>query len=115
MVVVVVVVDDAAVDGVSARDLCPVSLVGSDFCRRARIIGQSGERCRCAAGIERDLLPEILPSASVAGGVTRSAGDASGLREGTPMATDARDAIANMRVIEALVRSAASRTWVQQA
>jgi xylulokinase len=44
-----------------------------------------------AAGIERDILPPILPSASVAGGVTRAAAAATGLREGTPVVIGGAD------------------------
>jgi len=38
-----------------------------------------------AARLSRDLFPEIVPSASVVGGVTREAAQATGLREGTPV------------------------------
>ena len=44
-----------------------------------------------AAGIKPALLPEILPSASVAGGVTRAAAQAAGLREGTPVVVGGAD------------------------
>jgi xylulokinase len=44
-----------------------------------------------AAGIDRSLLPEILPSASVAGGLSDSAAAATGLRAGTPVVVGGGD------------------------
>jgi xylulokinase len=44
-----------------------------------------------AAGIDEALLPEVLPSATVAGGIRAQAAHASGLREGTPVVVGGGD------------------------
>ncbi len=44
-----------------------------------------------AAGVDRSLLPGILPSASIAGGLTADAASATGLREGTPVVVGGAD------------------------
>ena len=38
-----------------------------------------------AAGIDRDLLPDAVPSTNVAGSITRAAAAMTGLKEGTPV------------------------------
>ncbi len=53
--------------------------------------GDWSDEILATAGIERDVLPEILPSASVAGGVTRVASEHSGLGEGTPVVVGGAD------------------------
>ena len=53
--------------------------------------GDWSDEMLAVAGIERALLPEILPSASVAGGLTKEAAKASGLREGTPVVVGGAD------------------------
>jgi xylulokinase len=44
-----------------------------------------------AAELDWSLFPEIVPSATVAGGVTRAASEATGLREGTPVVVGGGD------------------------
>ena len=53
--------------------------------------GAWSDELLAAAGIARGLLPDILPSASVAGGVTPGAASATGLREGTPVVVGGAD------------------------
>jgi xylulokinase len=53
--------------------------------------GTWSDELLAAAGIERDVLPEILPSASIAGDVTGDAAMATGLREGTPVVIGGAD------------------------
>jgi xylulokinase len=53
--------------------------------------GDWSDELLAAARIERAVLPEILPSASVAGEVTADAAAASGLREGTPVVVGGAD------------------------
>ena len=53
--------------------------------------GDWSDELLAAAGVDRAVLPEILPSASVAGGVTADAAAASGLREGTPVVVGGAD------------------------
>ena len=53
--------------------------------------GDWSDEMLAAAGIDRALMPEILPSASVAGGVKADAAAASGLREGTPVVVGGAD------------------------
>ena len=53
--------------------------------------GDWSDELLSVAEIGRDLLPEILPSASVAGGLTAAAAAASGLREGTPVVIGGAD------------------------
>ena len=43
------------------------------------------------AGVDPGLMPEVLPSASVAGGLTQEAAVATGLREGTPVVVGGAD------------------------
>lgn len=45
------------------------------------------------AGIDRDKLPELVPSTFVAGGVTRAAAEATGLKEGTPVVMGGGDGV----------------------
>ncbi len=56
-----------------------------------QISGEWSDEMLDAAGIDRSLLPEILPSASVAGRVTREAASSTGLCEGTPVVTGGAD------------------------
>ena len=53
--------------------------------------GRWDEELLAAAEAEPALLPAVRPSASVAGRVTRAAGERLGLREGTPVVTGASD------------------------
>ena len=53
--------------------------------------GDWSDELLAAAGMDRSRLPEIVPSASVAGGVTAGAAKASGLREGTPVVVGGAD------------------------
>ncbi|MEX1296920.1 MAG: xylulokinase [Candidatus Limnocylindrales bacterium] len=53
--------------------------------------GEWSDELLAAADIDRERLPEILPSASVAGGVSRQAAEGSGLRAGTPVVIGGAD------------------------
>jgi xylulokinase len=53
--------------------------------------GDWSDELLLAAGIARELLPQILPSASVAGGLTPGAARETGLREGTPVVVGGAD------------------------
>jgi xylulokinase len=53
--------------------------------------GDWSDELLSAAGIDRSRLPEIVPSASVAGGVSAAAAATSGLREGTPVVVGGAD------------------------
>jgi xylulokinase len=53
--------------------------------------GAWSDELLAAAGVDRAVLPEILPSASVAGGLTEEAAAASGLRAGTPVVVGGAD------------------------
>lgn len=52
-----------------------------------------------ALGVDREKLPEIVPSAAVVGVVTRSAAAATGLREGTPVASGAGDMLCQLLAV----------------
>ena len=54
-------------------------------------MGGWSEKICSALGIDRGLLPDITPSISVAGKLTREAAAATGLREGIPVAMGAND------------------------
>lgn len=54
-------------------------------------VGVWSEELLAAAGIRPQVLPEIVPSASVAGGVRATAAKATGLREGTPVVVGGAD------------------------
>jgi xylulokinase len=53
--------------------------------------GDWSDELLSVAGVSRSLLPEILPSASVAGGLTPVAAAATGLQEGTPVVVGGAD------------------------
>lgn len=53
--------------------------------------GDWSDELLAAAAVDRGVLPDILPSASVAGGVTPAAARATGLREGTPVVIGGAD------------------------
>jgi len=54
-------------------------------------MGSWSEKICSALGIHRDLLPEIVPSISIAGPLTREAAGDTGLRQGIPVAMGAND------------------------
>ncbi|MGD8683958.1 MAG: xylulokinase [Chloroflexota bacterium] len=56
-----------------------------------QLSGEWSDELLDAAGIDRGLMPEIVPSASVAGGLTRAAAAATGLLEGTPVVVGGAD------------------------
>jgi xylulokinase len=56
-----------------------------------QVAGTWSDELLDVAGIDRALLPEILPSASVVGGVTAAAARRTGLREGTPVVVGGAD------------------------
>jgi xylulokinase len=56
-----------------------------------QVAGTWSDEMLAAAGIERGILPEVLPSATVAGGLLGAAAHESGLRSGTPVVVGGGD------------------------